>query len=149
MGMMLAVGHGALQSDMSGSQCWTISLVPAAISTYDSIADGLLRSVCQMHRLLGIGTTAHTGCHLPVLGPQALTAMSNLHALLSSRFTPPILCCCLHCRAALLLCCRWTAAASRPILLKQCLQLPKPLWKEVMECMGGDYATAAREDIVE
>jgi hypothetical protein len=45
--------------------------------------------------------------------------------------------------------CRWTAAASRPLVLKQCLQLPKPLWKEVAECMGGEYATAAREDIIE
>lgn len=45
--------------------------------------------------------------------------------------------------------CRWTAAASRPIVLKQCLQLPKPLWKEVLECMGGEYAAAAREDVIE
>jgi hypothetical protein len=30
-----------------------------------------------------------------------------------------------------LLCCRYTAAGSRNLCLKQCLQLPKPLWREV------------------
>lgn len=45
--------------------------------------------------------------------------------------------------------CRWTAAASRPLVLKQCLQLPKPLWKETLGLMGGDYATAAKEDVIE
>lgn len=44
---------------------------------------------------------------------------------------------------------RWTAAASRSLVLKQCLQLPKPLWKEVLEAMGGDYAAAALEDVIE
>lgn len=43
----------------------------------------------------------------------------------------------------------WTAAASRPLVLKQVLQLPQPLWKEVLGCMGGSYAAAAREDIIE
>lgn len=38
----------------------------------------------------------------------------------------------------------YTAAASRPLLLKQCLQLPKPLWRELLELMGGEYAEAAR-----
>lgn len=28
-------------------------------------------------------------------------------------------------------CCRYTAAGSRNLCLKQCLQLPKPLWREV------------------
>ncbi|KAI8463409.1 MAG: hypothetical protein J3K34DRAFT_444077 [Monoraphidium minutum] len=37
-----------------------------------------------------------------------------------------------------------TAAASRPLLLKQVLQLPKPLWMEVMELLGGSYAAAAK-----
>jgi hypothetical protein len=41
--------------------------------------------------------------------------------------------------------CRYTAAASRPMLLKQCLQLPKPLWKEVLEFMGGEYAIVAEK----
>lgn len=45
--------------------------------------------------------------------------------------------------------CRWTAAASRPLVLKQCLQLPKPLWKEMLALMGGEYATAAKEDVME
>jgi len=31
------------------------------------------------------------------------------------------------------------------MLLKQCLQLPKPLWKEVLECMGGEYAIVAEK----
>lgn len=67
---------------------------------------------------------------------QWMTCAACLHAYISTYMF--VLCCC-----------RWTAAASRPILLKQCLQLPKPLWKEVLECMGGEYATAAREDIIE
>lgn len=41
--------------------------------------------------------------------------------------------------------CRYTAAASRPLVLKQVLQLPKPLWKEVLTYMGGEYATVAAE----
>lgn len=42
-----------------------------------------------------------------------------------------------------------TAAASRPLLLKQVLQLPKPLWREVMELMGGAYAEQARAAALE
>jgi hypothetical protein len=38
----------------------------------------------------------------------------------------------------------FTAAAARPLLLKQVLQLPKPLWQEVLELMGGAYAAHAR-----
>ena len=39
---------------------------------------------------------------------------------------------------------RHTAAASRALVLKQVLQLPKPLWREIMELMGGDFSAAAR-----
>ncbi len=38
-----------------------------------------------------------------------------------------------------------TAACSRVLVLKQCLQLPTPLWREVMCLMGGRYAEQARE----
>lgn len=38
-----------------------------------------------------------------------------------------------------------TAACSRLLVLKQCLQLPTPLWREVMCLMGGRYAEQARE----
>lgn len=38
-----------------------------------------------------------------------------------------------------------TAACSRVLVLKQCLQLPTPLWREVMCLMGGQYAEQARE----
>jgi hypothetical protein len=31
-------------------------------------------------------------------------------------------------------------------VLKQCLQLPKPLWREVMELMGGEYAATSRRE---
>jgi hypothetical protein len=56
---------------------------------------------------------------------------------------PPIahVCCC---RAGHL--CRYTAAAARSLVLKQCLQLPKPLWREVMELMGGEYADTSRRE---
>jgi len=40
----------------------------------------------------------------------------------------------------------YTAAASRPVIVKQCLQLPKPLWMEVMELMGGQYAETAKAE---
>ncbi|XRB06594.1 transcriptional regulator [Pycnococcus provasolii] len=36
-------------------------------------------------------------------------------------------------------------SAARPLLLKQCLQLPKPLWREVMELCGGDLADEAKD----
>ncbi len=39
---------------------------------------------------------------------------------------------------------RYTAAAARPLLLKQVLQLPKPLWREVLELMGEPYAAVAQ-----
>jgi hypothetical protein len=32
------------------------------------------------------------------------------------------------------------------VIVKQCLQLPKPLWMEVMELMGGEYAELARSE---
>jgi putative AlgH/UPF0301 family transcriptional regulator len=37
-----------------------------------------------------------------------------------------------------------TAAAARPLILKQVLQLPKPLWREVLGLMGGGFAAMAR-----
>lgn len=37
-----------------------------------------------------------------------------------------------------------TAASSRSLVLKQCLQLPVPLWREAMALLGGDYAAAAK-----
>ena len=37
-----------------------------------------------------------------------------------------------------------TAACSRSLVLKQCLQLPTPLWREVMCLMGGQFAEEAR-----
>ena len=40
---------------------------------------------------------------------------------------------------------RYTAACSRSLVLKQCLQLPVPLWKEILELMGGQYAQVARK----
>lgn len=47
----------------------------------------------------------------------------------------------------------YAAAASRPVVLKQCLQLPVPLWRECMELMGGKYAQISKRtygvDVVE
>lgn len=40
----------------------------------------------------------------------------------------------------------YTAAASRPIILKQCLQLPVPLWREVMSLMGDDFLLTAKQE---
>jgi len=37
-----------------------------------------------------------------------------------------------------------SAASSRSLVLKQCLGLPTPLWKEAMELMGGEYGATAR-----
>lgn len=37
-----------------------------------------------------------------------------------------------------------SAACSRSLVLKQCLGLPTPLWKEVMELMGGEFGVTAR-----
>jgi len=43
----------------------------------------------------------------------------------------------------------WCAAAcARPIALKQCLGLPKPLWHEVMELCGGESAQLSRLEFV-
>lgn len=33
---------------------------------------------------------------------------------------------------------------SRSLVLKQCLQLPVPLWREALCLMGGEFAEAAR-----
>lgn len=38
------------------------------------------------------------------------------------------------------------AACARSLVLKQCIRLPKPLWREVMELMGGEYADTARRE---
>lgn len=37
------------------------------------------------------------------------------------------------------------AAASRPVVLKQCMRLPVPLWKEVLWLMGDDYGAIAKD----
>ena len=37
-----------------------------------------------------------------------------------------------------------TAAVSRNLVLKQCVALPTPLWKELMELMGGEFLEIAR-----
>jgi len=43
----------------------------------------------------------------------------------------------------------WRAVAcARPVALKQCLGLPKPLWHEVMELCGGECATLSRLEIL-
>lgn len=39
-------------------------------------------------------------------------------------------------------------ACARPVALKQCLGLPKPLWHEVMELCGGECATLSRLEIL-
>ena len=36
------------------------------------------------------------------------------------------------------------AACSRTLVLKQCLKLPVPLWRECMCLLGGEWAEAAR-----
>ena len=41
--------------------------------------------------------------------------------------------------------CRHAAACSRNLVVKQCLQLPVPLWREIMELLGGEYAKAAEQ----
>merc|ERR1712048_1076727 len=40
------------------------------------------------------------------------------------------------------------AACSRALALKQCLGLPKPLWHEVMELIGGDYEMLSRLELI-
>ena len=37
-------------------------------------------------------------------------------------------------------------ACARPVALKQCLGLPKPLWHEVLELCGGGFASGTRRD---
>ena len=40
----------------------------------------------------------------------------------------------------------WIAAACAPeLVLKQVIQLPKPLWREVLELMGGEYAIMSKQ----
>jgi len=41
-----------------------------------------------------------------------------------------------------------SVACARPIALKQCLGLPKPLWHEVMELCGGEYAQLSRLELL-
>ncbi|EOD26527.1 hypothetical protein EMIHUDRAFT_205606 [Emiliania huxleyi CCMP1516] len=42
----------------------------------------------------------------------------------------------------------WRAiACARPVALKQCLGLPKPLWHEVMELCGGELEILKRDDL--
>ncbi|GAQ80355.1 hypothetical protein KFL_000520270 [Klebsormidium nitens] len=38
----------------------------------------------------------------------------------------------------------YTAACSKSLVLKQCIQLPKPLWQEILELMGGEFAETSR-----
>ena len=43
----------------------------------------------------------------------------------------------------------WRAVAcARPIALKQCLGLPKPLWHEVLEICGGELAELSRIELI-
>lgn len=43
----------------------------------------------------------------------------------------------------------WCAlACARPVALKQCIQLPKPLWHEVLELAGGELAEVSRIEIL-
>jgi len=37
------------------------------------------------------------------------------------------------------------AAASRAVVLKQCIGLPVPLWREILLLMGGEYAELVEE----
>ena len=44
---------------------------------------------------------------------------------------------------------KWVSiACARPIALKQCLGLPKPLWHEVMELCGGECAALSRIELL-
>ncbi|CAG9465540.1 unnamed protein product [Pedinophyceae sp. YPF-701] len=43
--------------------------------------------------------------------------------------------------------CWITAACSRPLIIKQCLTLPTPLWREVLGLMGGEYAQIAEGEL--
>lgn len=42
--------------------------------------------------------------------------------------------------------CRYTAACSRSLVLKECLQLPTPLWREMLLLMGGPYTAVAEQE---
>lgn len=39
---------------------------------------------------------------------------------------------------------RYTAASSRAVVLRQCIQLPTPLWRECLTLIGGKHAEEAR-----
>lgn len=41
------------------------------------------------------------------------------------------------------------AACARPVALKQCLSLPKPLWHEVMELLGGNAEMLSQFELVQ
>ena len=43
----------------------------------------------------------------------------------------------------------WSSiACARPVALKQCLGLPKPLWHEVLELCGGEMAELSRIELL-
>lgn len=39
---------------------------------------------------------------------------------------------------------RYCAACAKELVLKPVIQLPKPLWREILELMGGEYAECSR-----
>eukprot|EP00959_Pyramimonas_sp_CCMP1952_P338155 7081570-Pyramimonas_sp.AAC.1 len=39
----------------------------------------------------------------------------------------------------------YVAASAKELVLKPVIKLPKPLWREILELMGGEYADTARE----
>ena len=43
---------------------------------------------------------------------------------------------------------RSSVACARPVALKQCLGLPKPLWHEVLELCGGELAELSRIELL-
>jgi len=38
----------------------------------------------------------------------------------------------------------YCAACAKELVLKPVIQLPKPLWREILELMGGEYAECSR-----
>jgi len=40
---------------------------------------------------------------------------------------------------------RYCASTAKEVVLKPVIQLPKPLWREVLELMGGEYAEASKK----
>jgi putative AlgH/UPF0301 family transcriptional regulator len=38
----------------------------------------------------------------------------------------------------------YLASSSKDVILKHCIRLPKPLWREVLEYMGGPYVDISR-----